>query len=66
MEEIKKAYRNYAFVYHPDRNIDSRDGDAEFQDVARAYGILKESCGNGRLFGAEDGTSNRFVVRVRE
>lgn len=39
-EEIKKAYRNLAFKYHPDRNPDSKEAEEKFKLVTQAYDIL--------------------------
>jgi molecular chaperone DnaJ len=39
-EDIKKAYRNLAVKYHPDRNKDDSAAEEKFKEVASAYDIL--------------------------
>ncbi|MDE5899281.1 MAG: DnaJ domain-containing protein, partial [Treponemataceae bacterium] len=39
-EEIKKAYRNLAFQYHPDRNPDDKAAEEKFKEVNEAYAVL--------------------------
>lgn len=39
-EEIKKAYRNLAFKYHPDRNPGDKDAEEKFKKISEAYNIL--------------------------
>lgn len=39
-EEIKKAYRNLAFKYHPDRNPDNKDAEEKFKKISEAYDVL--------------------------
>lgn len=39
-EEIKKAYRNLAFKYHPDRNPDDKVAEEKFKQISQAYDVL--------------------------
>ncbi len=39
-DEIKKAYRNLAFKYHPDRNAGDKSAEEQFKKVNAAYEVL--------------------------
>lgn len=39
-EEIKKAYRNLAFKYHPDRNPGNAQAEEKFKQISQAYDTL--------------------------
>jgi molecular chaperone DnaJ len=39
-EEIKKAYRQAALKFHPDRNPGSREAEDKFKEAAEAYSVL--------------------------
>lgn len=41
-EEIKKAYRQVALKYHPDRNDGSKEAEARFKEVTEAYEVLRD------------------------
>ena len=40
--EIKKAYRNLAKKYHPDRNAGDKAKEERFKDISAAYQILSD------------------------
>lgn len=42
-EEIKKAYRQLALRYHPDRNSGSKEAEERFKEVTEAYEILRDA-----------------------
>lgn len=41
-EEIKKAYRQLALKYHPDRNSGDTDAESRFKEAAEAYEVLRD------------------------
>ena len=42
-DEIKKAYRNLSFKYHPDKNQGSQDATSKFQQLNEAYETLGDT-----------------------
>ncbi|EJS41943.1 apj1p [Saccharomyces arboricola H-6] len=41
--EIKKAYRNAALKYHPDKNNHTEESKRKFQEICQAYEILQDN-----------------------
>ena len=41
-EEIKKAYRQLALRYHPDRNPEDKEAEDRFKEAAEAYEVLRD------------------------
>lgn len=43
LEEIKKAYRQLALKYHPDRNPGDSHAEERFKEISEAYGVLADA-----------------------
>lgn len=73
-EEVIKAYRNEAKLYHPDKNPGVSDAERRFNEINMAYRILLEYClsaeqagqGDACLFNEKAFGQNAIIVKVRE
>jgi len=43
-DDIKKAYKNSAFMCHPDRQPDTKKAVLEYNEITKAYRLLSEYC----------------------
>lgn len=42
-DEIRKAYRNLALKYHPDRNPGDKEAEKKFKEISQAYDVLSDA-----------------------
>jgi len=56
-EELKKAYRQLAMKYHPDRNSGDKASEEKFKEISHAYSVLSDSEKRAHYdrYGAADG-----------
>lgn len=56
-EELKKAYRQLAMKYHPDRNAGDKTSEEKFKEISHAYSVLSdpEKRAHYDRFGTADG-----------
>ena len=61
-DEIKKAYRNLAFKYHPDRNPDDKVAEERFKEISEAYAVLSDDRKRAEYdrYGSYSGAQNEY------
>ena len=42
LQDIKKAYRRLALLYHPDKNSNSKESTELFKQLSEAYQVLSD------------------------
>ncbi len=67
-EEIKKAYRNLAFKYHPDRNPGNKEAEEKFKEITMAYDTLgdEQKRRSYDFTGYSDSSSSRYSQNSRQ
>ena len=62
-DEIKKAYRNLAKKFHPDKNKGDKNAEAKFKEISEAYAVLgdKEKRTQYDRLGTEAFSGNPFA-----
>ncbi|XP_012839944.1 PREDICTED: dnaJ homolog subfamily B member 6-like [Erythranthe guttata] len=41
-EDLKKAYRRLAMIWHPDKNANKQEAQAKFKQISEAYDVLSD------------------------
>ncbi|KAL3819357.1 hypothetical protein ACJIZ3_005262 [Penstemon smallii] len=41
-EDLKKAYRRLAMIWHPDKNANKQESEAKFKQISEAYDVLSD------------------------
>lgn len=41
-EDLKKAYRRLAMIWHPDKNANKQEAEAKFKQISEAYDVLSD------------------------
>ncbi|KAK6123278.1 hypothetical protein DH2020_042974 [Rehmannia glutinosa] len=41
-EDLKKAYRRLAMIWHPDKNTNKQEAEAKFKQISEAYDVLSD------------------------
>lgn len=61
-DEIKKAFRQLALKYHPDRNPDNKEAEEKFKEINEAYSCLSdpEKRANYDRFGTAEGIGTGY------
>ncbi|MBA4391528.1 MAG: hypothetical protein C0399_11420 [Syntrophus sp. (in: bacteria)] len=72
-DDIKRAYRRCASVYHPDKHFNTQsdtqkaEAEMEYGEITKAYGLLSEYCQHESCsMKKEDFAWNSIIVRVKE
>ncbi len=66
--EIKKAFRQLAMKYHPDRNPDNKESEDKFKEINEAYSCLMDpqKRANYDRFGTAEGAAQGTDRSVRD
>lgn len=41
-EDLKRAYRRLAMIWHPDKNVNKQEAEAKFKQISEAYDVLSD------------------------
>jgi hypothetical protein len=66
-DDIKKAYKSYAFICHPDKQTDTKKAEMEYNEITKAYKLLSEYCKYGSCSSNKEyAAQNTISIQLRE
>lgn len=63
-DEIKKAYREAAFKYHPDRNPGDKTAEEKFKNISAAYSVLGDEAKRNQY--DQYGSTDAYAQNARQ
>lgn len=65
-KEIRNAYRKLVLKYHPDRNQNSRASEEKFNEIQRAYELLKKADHQSIISNTYTSNTKTFYKKVKD
>ena len=62
--EIKSAHRKLVFKYHPDKNLQGKPFDKEFNELTQAYKLLLEYCQPDRCSLRKEDVGDSILIKI--
>ena len=63
-DEIKKAYRKLAMMYHPDKNPEDKAAEKKFKQISEAYSVLSNPEKRADYDSPSQGFLSNFLAEV--
>lgn len=63
-KEIKSAHRKLSFKYHPDKNLQGKPFDKEFDELTQAYKLLLEYCQSDRCSLRKEDVKDSILIKI--
>jgi molecular chaperone DnaJ len=65
-DDLKKAFRQLAMKYHPDRNPENKESEEKFKEINEAYSVLSDPQKRAHYdrFGTAEGMGGGYSRRI--